>query len=109
MVRFAFDAIFSFSVIPLRVATVTGCLVMLISIFLAARTLYMRLVLNSIIPGFTALFVVVLTLGGLNLLILGIVGEYLGRVYVEVKGRPLYLVDQVYSADSKKVAQPNLV
>lgn len=97
MFRFALDAILSFSIVPLRIATVTGFLVMGGSMLLVMRTLYMRFVDNTVIPGFTAIYVMILMLGGLNLIVLGIVGEYIGRMYVEVKGRPLYFLEGVYS------------
>jgi glycosyltransferase involved in cell wall biosynthesis len=98
MLSFAFDAIFSFSVIPLRIAMGIGLLVMLGSVALIGYTLYLRLVTHSTTPGFAALYIVQLTMGGLILITLGIIGEYLGRIYVEVKGRPLYFVESVYSA-----------
>jgi dolichol-phosphate mannosyltransferase len=102
MFRFAFDAIFSFSIIPLRIATMTGFVVMAGSIMLVARTLYLRFISDTVIPGFTALYVVILMLGGLNLIVLGIVGEYMGRMYVEIKGRPLYFIEGVYSSEKKE-------
>jgi polyisoprenyl-phosphate glycosyltransferase len=96
MLRFALDAIFSFSVVPLRLAFYTGMLVMAGAMALIARILYLRFLTDSVIPGFTAIYVVVLFFGGLNLIVLGIVGEYIGRMYVEIKGRPLYFVSALF-------------
>jgi len=67
---------------------VTSCL-------FALYSLYAKLVLHQSPRGFTALVLVVTFLSGLQLLFLGLIGEYLGRVYEEVKGRPLYIVDRV--------------
>lgn len=94
MVRFALDAIFAFSVVPLRIITGIGLLVTLLAVEEIFRTLYLRFVLHATVPGFSALFVAVLSLGGLNLLFMGIVGEYIGRIYVESKRRPLYFVQE---------------
>lgn len=95
MARFAADAIFSFSVVPLRLATLAGLLVMAAGVLEILRTLYLRFVLGGIVPGFTSIFISVLFLGGLNLVVLGILGEYIGRIYVESKGRPLYFVQEL--------------
>ena len=94
MLRFALDAIFAFSVVPLRVITAIGLVVTLIAVEEILRTLYLRFVEHATVPGFSALFVAVLSLGGLNLLFMGIVGEYIGRIYVESKRRPLYFVQE---------------
>jgi len=96
MILFAFDAIFSFSVVPLRIATFTGLVIMSVAVFLSLRTLYLKIFLDSIIPGFTALYVMTLMIGGLILIVLGILGEYMGRIYVEIKGRPLYLIREIF-------------
>lgn len=104
MLRFAFDAIFSFSVIPLRISLVAGLVMMLVSIGLILKTFYLKLFTDSMVPGFSALYTVVLTLGGLNMVILGIVGEYIGRIYVEVKNRPLFFVDRIYSSGQRRTS-----
>lgn len=96
MVRFAFDAVLSFSIVPLRIAAVVGFLVMAVALVLIGYTLYLRFVARSVIPGFSALYVMMLMLGGLNLVVMGIIGEYIGRMYVEIKGRPLYLVEEIH-------------
>jgi glycosyltransferase involved in cell wall biosynthesis len=95
MVRFALDAVFSFSVIPLRMATVTGLLITALSVLEILRVLYQRFIENSVLPGFSPILISVLFLGGCNLLFLGVIGEYIGRIYMEAKGRPQYLVEEV--------------
>jgi glycosyltransferase involved in cell wall biosynthesis len=92
LVTFAFDGLSSFSTLPLRVWTWFGCAISLIALayglFLTARTL----LFGIDVPGFASLMVGMLFLGGVQLLSLGMIGEYLARVFVEVKGRPIYLI-----------------
>lgn len=97
--NFAIDGITSFSFLPLKVWSYIGLVLSLLS-FLYASFLIIRTLLFGIdVPGYASLMVAVLFLGGVQLLTLGILGEYLGRVYEEVKGRPLYLVRECYGFD----------
>ena len=91
MIRFSLDAIASFSHMPLQVASYLGFLVSGVA-FLAIPTIVVLRLLGHYIPGFATLTIVVLLLGGIQLIAVGIIGEYLGRVYDEVKARPLYVV-----------------
>ena len=90
--RLALDGIVSFSALPLRMSSFLGALFALVAlaygVWLVARTLAH----GVDVPGYASLMVVVLFLGGVQLLSLGVIGEYLGRVYDEVKARPLYVV-----------------
>ncbi len=91
--NYALDGIFSFSTLPLRIWTYLGVLIALgagayIS-FIVARTL----LYGVDVPGYASLLVVVLFFSGLNMIGLGMLGEYIGRVFIEVKQRPLYLID----------------
>jgi polyisoprenyl-phosphate glycosyltransferase len=88
----AFNGIFAFSVIPLRVATVFGLLTILFSCMFAAYSIYVRVIMGQSPQGFTALILVITFLSGVQLLFLGVIGEYLGRVYEETKGRPHYII-----------------
>ena len=96
LVRLATDGLFAFSTIPLRAASAIGALGMAASGCFAAYAIYAKLALGQSPRGFTALLVVVTFLAGIQLLFLGIMGEYLGRIYEEVKARPLYLVERFY-------------
>lgn len=91
MMRFATDGILSFSIAPLRFATWVGLSVAALSILGIAYALILRLLTNIWVPGWTLLFTAMLLIGGVQLICLGVIGEYLGRVYGEVKRRPLYL------------------
>ena len=90
--RFAFDGITSFSTVPLRVWTYLGIAVSLLSIatalFFALRTLFF----GSDVPGYPSLIVSVMFFSGVQLMSLGMIGEYVGRIFAEVKRRPLYIV-----------------
>jgi glycosyltransferase involved in cell wall biosynthesis len=94
--NFALDGLTSFSTVPLRVWTYVGMAVSLLSFLYAAFLIFRTLFLGVDTPGYASIMVVVLFLGGVQLISLGVIGEYLGRVFVEVKQRPVYLVDRVY-------------
>jgi len=92
MVNFACDAVFSFSTKPLQVATTIGLLASVLSVIGIVYVFVMRVFTSIWVEGWTALMIAVLFLGGVQLISLGVIGEYLGRVYEESKDRPLYLV-----------------
>jgi dolichol-phosphate mannosyltransferase len=94
MLRFAADGILSFSLAPLRLAIYMGVAVSGLAILGILYALVLRLFTERWVSGWTLLFIAVLFLGGVQLLFLGVIGEYLGRVYQEVKQRPLYLVKE---------------
>jgi dolichol-phosphate mannosyltransferase len=91
MVRFSLDAISSFSHRPLQLATLLGFLISTLA-FVAIPVVVVLRILGSYLPGFGSITIAILLLGGIQLIALGIIGEYVGRIYDEVKGRPLYLV-----------------
>jgi polyisoprenyl-phosphate glycosyltransferase len=91
MIRFSLDAIFSFSNRPLQLATLLGFLFSVLA-FIAIPVVIILRLLDSYIPGFATITIVILLLGGIQLIAVGIMGEYVGRMYDEIKGRPLYLV-----------------
>lgn len=90
--NFALDGIFAFSVLPLKIWVYFGVLVSFFSFLYASFLIILTLISGKDIPGYASLMVVVLFLGGIQLIGLGILGEYLARVYKEVKKRPLYLI-----------------
>jgi dolichol-phosphate mannosyltransferase len=91
MIRFSLDAIFSFSHKPLHLATLMGFIFSGLA-FIAIPVVIILRLLHSYIPGLATITIVILLLGGIQLIAVGIIGEYIGRIYDEVKGRPLYLV-----------------
>mgnify|MGYP001309145031 CR=1 FL=1 len=90
--QLAFDGIFSFSLVPLRLATVLGLFAMVSSLAFVVYAIYARVMLNTSPEGFTALLVALVFLSGVQLFFLGVIGEYVGRAYEEAKRRPLYVV-----------------
>ncbi len=92
LLKFAIDGIASFTTVPLKVWSYVGVLVSLVALLYAAVFLVKTLIWGVDVPGFPSLLISVLLLGGIQLISLGVIGEYLGRVYEEVKGRPLYIV-----------------
>ena len=94
MLSYAIDGITSFSAIPLRIVGMIGLIISSISFFYAVILIVIKLFFRGIVPGYTSLMVGMLFLGGVQLLSIGILGEYLGRVYNEVKSRPLYIVQE---------------
>lgn len=94
----AIDGITSFSMAPLRIATLLGIGIGSIS-FIYLIVIVIKTIVRGIeVPGYASIICVVLILGGIQLISLGIIGEYIGRIFIEVKNRPLYFVDQ-YSGD----------
>lgn len=97
LLAFSIVGIVSFSKVPLRLATLTGLAVSLLAMVYAVWLLFAYLTRGDFPPGFASLILVTLLLGGLQLMFLGVIGEYLGSVFDEVKGRPLYIVDRIVS------------
>ena len=92
LMHFAIDGIASFSTVPLKVWSYVGLAVSAIALLYAAVFLVKTLIWGVDVPGFPTIIISVLLLGGIQLISLGVIGEYLGRVYEEVKGRPLFIV-----------------
>lgn len=95
MVEFALDAITSFSVVPLRMITGIGFGVFLMTLVLSAWVLWTRLHGNTAVPGWASTLLPLLFVGGIQILCLGVIGEYLGKIYIETKGRPRYFIERV--------------
>ncbi len=94
LLKLASDGIFAFSIVPLRAASIAGAAAIGFSVLFSLYSLYAKFWLHSP-QGFTALILVITFLSGINLFFLGIIGEYVGRVYEETKARPHYVVDRV--------------
>jgi len=92
MLKFAADGIFSFSTVPLRLATWMGFLASGLAIFAILYSAYARLFGSGWVKGWTSTVIAILFLGGVQLVSLGFIGEYVGRIYGETKRRPLYVV-----------------
>jgi len=92
LVKLAFDGIFAFSIVPIRAAALFGAFVMFLSTLYVLYSLYAKIFLQKSPQGFTALIVAVTFLSGIVLFFLGVIGEYVGRIYEETKARPQYII-----------------
>ncbi len=95
LLRLAFDGVFAFSVMPIRLATACGMLAVSCSVLFAIYALCVKIFWGQSPVGFTAIIFAITFLSGVQLLFLGVIGEYIGRIYEEVKQRPHYVVQQV--------------
>lgn len=94
MLRLAMDGIVSFSLRPLQISGALGALAALLGFGVLVYAVLERLAGRDVLPGWTSLMVAILFMGGVQLLSLAVLGEYVGRIYEEVKGRPLYIVSE---------------
>jgi glycosyltransferase involved in cell wall biosynthesis len=97
--NFALEGITSFTIAPLKVASYVGLLTAVAAFLFAARIIYKTLVYGDPVAGYPSLMVVILFLGGVQLITIGVIGEYLGRMFDETKGRPLYFLKGYTPAD----------
>ncbi len=94
MIRLALDGITGFSNLPLKMATIAGFLVSGITFLVSLYALYSRFVSKDYVPGWTSLILAVLFIGGVQLISIGIIGEYISRISTNVRNRPLYVVQE---------------
>ena len=92
LIGLSIDGVTAFSVAPLRLATVIGTVLALVAFFYGLQIIYETLVYGIAVPGYPSLFVGVMVLGGVQLILIGVVGEYIGKILEEIKGRPVYFV-----------------
>jgi dolichol-phosphate mannosyltransferase len=90
------DRIFSYSLYPVRAATVAGLLIGAASIVMGVYFVIRKFFMDEVVPGWTFLIAAALFLFGLNFVFIGMVGEYLGRIYLESKGRPRYITEKIF-------------
>lgn len=105
----AIEGITSFSIAPLKIATYLGFTVALFAFLYAAFVIYKTILYGDPVRGYPSLMVVVLFIGAVQLIALGVIGEYLGRMFNETKGRPLYFVNQYVPANDEKYATAGAV
>lgn len=103
---FAFDGLSSFSTVPLKIATWTGAVIAFISTCTALYFAIRTLVFGTDLPGFPSLIVSIMFFSGIQLISLGLIGEYVGRIFAEVKRRPLYLIGERVGFDARTVDHP---
>ena len=103
--HFAIDGVAAFSTLPLRVWSLLGLVISAFSLAYGGFLVIRTLVFGIDVPGYASLMVSTLFIGGVQLISLGVIGEYLGRVFEEVKRRPLYLVSESHGLDNNDTTQ----
>ncbi|WP_454657829.1 glycosyltransferase family 2 protein [Bosea beijingensis] len=103
---FAFDGLSSFSTVPLKIATWSGAVIAVIATFSALYFMLRTLLFGTDLPGFPSLIVSIMFFSGIQLVSLGMIGEYVGRIFAEVKRRPLYLIGERVGFDARTVEHP---
>jgi len=101
MIKFAKDAVFSFSSTPLKIANFVGYFVVFVGVLGGLLMLYFRLMTSWSVPGITAVILAIIIMSGIQIIMLGIIGEYIGRIFEESKGRPLYVVKDTKNINLK--------
>ncbi len=104
MFEFAIDGLTSFSVVPLRICSMVGLLVSLLALLMLSWSLIVK-IFGGAIPGWTSTVAPLYLLGGVQLLFLGIIGEYIGKIYTEVKHRPRYIIQEMFNLGEKNVTR----
>jgi dolichol-phosphate mannosyltransferase len=102
MLKFATDGILSFSTKPLQISMGIGFISVGLAVCGILYVLFLRLTTNAWVPGWAAIMLTTLFFGGVQLFCVGILGEYIGRIYGEVKNRPLYIVQERFGYDKEK-------
>lgn len=95
MLSFALNGLTSFSIMPLRVISLIGFLVFILSFFMSIYIFYIYLFTNFAIPGWSSTVLPIYFIGGIQLLSIGILGEYVGKIYIEAKKRPRYFIEEI--------------
>ena len=99
MMTFALDGIFSFSTVPIKISLFVGFLTILVSFFGILLALINRLLTNGWVSGWTTLIITILFLGGVQLISIGVLGQYIGRTFEQIKDRPLYIIQDTTNLD----------
>ena len=105
--RLALDGIFSFSVAPLRLSSYLGMIISVLALLYAAKIVIETLLFGIDVPGYASLVTIMLFIGGLQLLSMGIIGEYISRMFTETKSRPIYILEGRYSGDTAEKNEPS--
>jgi len=99
LLSLAWEGITSFSVIPLKLITIIGFIIFFFSMILSIWALYMKLFTDTAVPGWASTVLPIYFIGGIELLALGVIGEYIGKIYKETKRRPLFIIDKKISKE----------
>lgn len=98
--RYAIEGITSFSVTPLKIATVSGIIISILSLIFAITIVLQTLIMGKDVPGYASTITSVLFMGGIQLITIGILSEYVGKIYLEIKRRPQYIIKEKITGDN---------
>ena len=98
--RYAIDGITSFSVTPLKIATISGSIISILSLIFAIQIVIQTLIMGKDVPGYASTITSVLFMGGIQLITIGILSEYVGKIYLEIKGRPQYIIKEKITGEN---------
>ncbi len=101
MLSFAWEGITSFSTVPLKLISIIGFLVFIFSIMMGLWVLWVKLFTDNALPGWASTVLPIYFIGGVQLLALGVIGEYIGKIYQESKQRPRYFIDKIISSNNR--------
>jgi len=99
LTKYAIEGITSFTVKPLRIATISGIIISVLSLILAIQIVVQTLISGKDVPGYASTITSVLFIGGIQLVTIGILSEYVGKIYLEIKGRPQYIIKEEILGD----------
>lgn len=102
MLKFAVTGLTSFTTFPLKIASIMGIVISIVSFYVGIQAIYARLFTDRTIIGWTSVMTGVFFIGGIIMLLLGILGEYLGKIFIEVKHRPKYVIKEMSGFEDKK-------
>ena len=102
LMSYAIDGMLSYSTLPLRIATYSGLISALLSVFYIIAVIIEKLAFGIPTPGYATIVVLILFLGGMQLFCLGLLGEYMAKVYIQVKNRPIYILKKHLTKDKNK-------
>jgi polyisoprenyl-phosphate glycosyltransferase len=108
LIGLSLNGLTSFSVAPLRIATMLGLLLAIVALLYGAEIAYQTVVYGESVPGYPSVFVGVMVLGGVQLIMLGVLGEYIGKILYEIKGRPVYFVAEHDIKPREKANRPEI-
>lgn len=92
--KYAIEGIVSFTTAPLRISTIIGTIISLVSLIFAFIIVIQTLILGKDVPGYASIITSILFMGGIQLLTIGILSEYISKMYLEIKGRPKYIIKE---------------
>lgn len=100
--KYAFDGIISFTIFPLHIATVVGTVMSIGALLYSVVVLVQKLAFGIDVPGYTTIVLLILLIGGLQMIMLGIIGEYIARIYIQGKHRPVYIAKEYVAKEDEK-------